>query len=102
MPEESDALTLIYRSVLQEDNGRILLLLDNATDAGQVKPLLPFAKEIRGTPARPRSRTEREKFSSGPVIQGRCLSEPETAPATKADFAQRPGASTKPRVDSAI
>jgi tetratricopeptide (TPR) repeat protein len=40
LPEALDELTPIYRSVLAEA-GRVLLLLDNAADAAQVKPLLP-------------------------------------------------------------
>jgi tetratricopeptide (TPR) repeat protein len=41
LPGELDALTSIYHSVLREDNRHILLLLDNAADADQVKPLVP-------------------------------------------------------------
>ena len=40
LPETLDALAPIYHSVLSQA-GRVLLLLDNAADAGQVHPLLP-------------------------------------------------------------
>jgi len=40
LPETPDALAPIYRSVLAEA-GRVLLLLDNAAGAAQVRPLLP-------------------------------------------------------------
>jgi hypothetical protein len=40
LPETFDQLTSIYRSVLS-DAGRVLLLLDNAANAEQVRPLLP-------------------------------------------------------------
>jgi tetratricopeptide (TPR) repeat protein len=40
LPDEPDALAPIYRSVLT-DAGRVLLFLDNAAGADQVRPLLP-------------------------------------------------------------
>ena len=42
LPEGEEALGPIYRSVLTEA-GRVLILLDNAADAAQVRPLLPPA-----------------------------------------------------------
>jgi tetratricopeptide (TPR) repeat protein len=42
LPDTLDELTPCYRSVLTE-TGRVLLLLDNAADADQVRPLLPPA-----------------------------------------------------------
>jgi len=40
LPETVEQLAPIYRSILT-DAGRVLLLLDNAADSAQVKPLLP-------------------------------------------------------------
>ena len=41
LPDTLDALAHFYNSVLQDGHRRILLLLDNADNADQVKPLLP-------------------------------------------------------------
>ena len=41
LPESLEALRTIFLSVLQEDNRRILLLLDNAAGSEQIEPLLP-------------------------------------------------------------
>ncbi len=41
LPEEIESLQAIYRSVLQDAGRRCLLLLDDAADADQVRPLLP-------------------------------------------------------------
>jgi tetratricopeptide (TPR) repeat protein len=45
MPEGVDARAGLYRSLLRE--ARVLILLDNATDAEQVRPLLPGAGAAR-------------------------------------------------------
>ncbi len=41
LPETVDELRPIYLSILQEDNRRVLLLLDNAAGPEQIDPLLP-------------------------------------------------------------
>ena len=65
LPEEFDALAPTCRSVLQENNHRILLLLDNAGDADQVKPLLPPANCLLLI-------TSRQQFKL-PGLESRCV-----------------------------
>lgn len=45
LPEELDKLTPVYNSVLH-DAGRVMLFLDNAADADQIRPLLPPANGL--------------------------------------------------------
>jgi tetratricopeptide (TPR) repeat protein len=64
LPDELDDLQLVYRSVLQQRDGRVLILLDDVASPEQIAPLLPPANclllvtsrhqfTLPGLPARP-------------------------------------------------